>query len=158
DHVAKHAYIELLEETLTDSMEKAGSFWDLAVRRWWPGGDLESGEPDMPHATYFDREFPLYLDFGDYERRWLVPKDADQRSRFKGADLVGKVEQLVESWRKADAVGLCTPPILEIINDVFKGRYIKEDTPNAELQRLFAAVEKRVTEEAGIASESFKAS
>jgi AbiV family abortive infection protein len=51
DHVAKHAYIEILEETLTDSMERAGRYWDLAVKRWWPGGDLESGEPDMPHAT-----------------------------------------------------------------------------------------------------------
>jgi AbiV family abortive infection protein len=83
DHVAKHAYIELLEdETLTDSMEKARRFWNIAVKRWWPGGDLESGELDMPHATYFDREFPLYLDIGDYGRRWRIPNDAHQQSRF----------------------------------------------------------------------------
>lgn len=158
DHIAKHAYIELLEETLTDSMAKAARFWDLAVKRWWPGGDVEWGEPDMPHATYFDRQFPLYLDFGDYEQRWLVPNDADQRSQFTKFDPIGKVERLIGPWEKANADGLCSPRILEIINGVFKVRYIKEDTSNAELQRLFAAVEKQVTEETGISSESFTVS
>jgi AbiV family abortive infection protein len=159
DHVAKHAYIELIEETLTDSMERAGRFWQNAVRRWWPGGDPEDGEPDMPHATYFDREFPLYLDFGDHERRWLVPNDANQRSRFSWQpDPVAKAEALIAPWRKADEDGLCSPQVLEIINSVFRGRYIRENTPNTELHRLFAAVEKRLTEEAGIPAEAFNAS
>jgi AbiV family abortive infection protein len=159
DHIAKHAYIELLEETLTDSMERAGRFWRTAVTLWWPGGDPESGEPDMPHATYFDREFPLYVDFGDHERRWLVPNDENQRCRFKWQpDPVTKAELLIEPWRNADAAGLCSPQVLEIINSVFRRRYIRENTPNAELKRLFAAVEKRVAAEAGISAESFKAS
>ena len=156
DHVAKHAYIELLEETLTDSMERAGRFWDNAVRRWWPSGDIESGEPDMPHATHFDREFPLYLDFGDYERRWLVPNDADQKSRFSWQpDPVAKAEALIAPWRTADAAGLCTPTVLEIVNSVFKPRYINADTPNAELRRLHSAVEKRVVAETGVSAEAF---
>jgi AbiV family abortive infection protein len=158
DHVAKHAYLELLEETLTDSMEKAGRFWQLAVRRWWPGGDIESGEPDMPHATYFDREFPLYLDFGDYEQRWLVPNDADQRSHFKWLDPLAKVESLIDPWRRANADGLCSPQVLEIINSVLKGRYVGADTPNAEIERLYSAAEKRLTAETSISSESFRAS
>jgi AbiV family abortive infection protein len=158
DHIAKHAYVELLEETLTDSMEKAAKFWDLAVKRWWPGGDVESGEPDMPHATCFDREFPLYIDFGDYEQRWLVPTDADQCYQFKNLEPIAKVERLLGRWKKAGADGLCSPRILEIINAVFKSRYIKEDTSNAELQRLFAAVEKQVIGETGISSESFTVS
>ncbi len=158
DHVAKHAYIELLEETLTDSMAKAARLWDCAVKRWWPSGDIEWGEPDMPHATYFDREFPLYVDFGDYEQRWLVPNDADQRSQFKKFDPIGTVERLIGPWKKADADGLFAPRVLEIINGVFKGRYIKEETTNAELQRLFAAVERQVTEEIGVSSESFRVS
>lgn len=159
DHVSKHAYIELLEETLIDSMERAGQFWDYAVRRWWPGGDIESGEPDMPHATYFDREFPLYLDFGDYEQQWLVPNEADQRSRFSWRpDPVARVEALIAPWRTADADGLCTPAVLEIVNSVFKARYINANTPNAELRRLYSAVEKRVVAETDITAAAFNAS
>ncbi len=159
DHVAKHAYIALLEETLADSMQRAARFWQHAVTRWWPAGDPEYGEPDMPHATYFDREFPLYLDFGDFEQRWLVPDDAKQHARFKWKpEPVAKVAGLLQPWRKADADGLCSPLVLEIVNSVFKGRYVGTDTPNADLERLYSAVEKRVTEEAGISSESFRAS
>jgi hypothetical protein len=113
----------------------------------------------MPHATHFDREFPLYLDFGDYERRWLVPNDADQKSRFSWRpDPVARVETLIAPWRTADAAGLCAPAVLEIINSVFRARYINADTPNAELQRLYVAVEERVVAGAGVSAEAFNAS
>jgi AbiV family abortive infection protein len=159
DHVAKYVYIELLEETLTDSMDRAGKFWKIAVTRWWPGGGPEDGEPDMPHATHFDREFPLYVNFGDWERRWLVPDDSRQRSRFNWRpDPVTKAEQLIEPWREADAAGLCAPQVLEIINSVFRAKYIREDAPNAELHGLFTVVERRVCDEVGISAEAFKAS
>jgi hypothetical protein len=159
DHVAKYAYIELLEETLTDSMERAGRFWRIAVTRWWPAGDPEDGEPDMPHATYFYRELPLYLDFGDYERRWLVPDNANQRSRFEWQPgPLEKAERLLEPWRLADAAGLCTAEALQIVNSVFSRRYIGADTPNVELERLYSTVEERITEEIGISSESFRMS
>ena len=159
DHVAKYAYIELLEETLTDSMDRASRFWKTAVTRWWPGGGLEDGEPDMPHATHSDREFPLYLNYGDYERRWLVPDDSQQRSRFNWRpDPVTKAEQLIEPWRQADAAGLCAPEVLEIVNSVFRCRYVREDTANAELHRLFMAVERRVSDEREIPAEAFKTS
>jgi hypothetical protein len=55
-------------------------------------------------------------------------------------------------------VGLCTPEVLEIINSVFKGRYIGADTPNADLKRLYSAVEERVVAKAGVFSEAFRAS
>ncbi|MBC8354546.1 MAG: AbiV family abortive infection protein [Planctomycetes bacterium] len=157
DHVAKHAYIELLEETLIDSMDRAGKFWTTAVRRWWPG-DVEYGEPDMPHATHFDREFPLYLDFGDYEHRWLIPKDDAHRSHYEWSDRIAKVEKLIAPWRKADADGICTPEVLAIVNSVFKGTYVSVNTTTAALKRLYSVAEARLVAETGVSSEAFCAS
>ena len=59
DHIAKHAYIEVLNGPDIRSMQEAREIWRIEVRKWWPAHP-EDGEPDMPHDTYFDREFPLY--------------------------------------------------------------------------------------------------
>ena len=82
DHIAKHAYIEVLTFVNIKSMNDAKGVWQRAVKRWWQGS-YESGEPDMPHETYFDREMPLYVDFGDYDQKWLLPSDADHRAHFE---------------------------------------------------------------------------
>jgi len=156
DHVSKHAYLEVLNFPNIHSMADAKKIWEIEVKYWWPA-DPESGEPDMPHDTYFDREFPLYVDYGDYDRRWLVPIDSDQNVYFMeifGETPVSKAEKLIKPWREADLVGISTPRVLSIMNAVFKKHYIGEDATRDELLRLYQQVAERVTAETGIATKT----
>ena len=82
NHISKHAYMEVLEFPIIDSMTDAKYKWDIEVQQWWPGSPHD-GEPDMPHSTYFDREFPLYIDYGDYDRCWLIPPIPYQIADFR---------------------------------------------------------------------------
>jgi AbiV family abortive infection protein len=160
DHIAKHAYLEVLEFPNINSMSDAKAIWDIEVKRWWPAGP-EDGEPEMPHDTYFDREYPLYIDFGDYDRRWLVPTDSDQNAHFMemfGKTPLSKTEKLIEPWRKADLIGLSSPKVLAILNAIFKKHYVREDATRDQLARLYQQVAERVGQVTGISPESFMAS
>ena len=133
---------------------------EIEIKRWWPAG-REDGEPDMPHDTYFDREFPLYIDYGDYDRQWLVPADSDQKAHFMetlGETPVSTTEKLIEPWRKADSVGICSPKVLAILNAIFKKHYIREEGTREQLLRLYEQAAERVTPEAGIPPELFMTS
>ena len=61
---------------------------------------------------------------------------------------------MIEPWRRADAAGLCAAEVLQIVNSVLSRRFIGADAPNAELERRSSTVEKPITEETGISSES----
>ena len=141
-------------------MSDAKAVWEIEVKRWWPAG-REDGEPDMPHDTYFDREFPLYIDYGDYDRRWLIPTDSDQKAHFMetfGETPVSKTQKLIEPWRKADSVGICSPKVLAILNAIFKKHYIREEATREQLVSLYEQAAERVAPEAGISPELFMTS
>lgn len=157
DHILKHAYMEVLEFPNIHSMTDAKQIWEIEVQRWWPAGP-EDGVPDMPHSTYFDREFPLYIDYGDYDRRWLIPANSEQNAYFIemfGETPISKTEKLIEPWRRADSVGLCSPEVLAILNATFKKQYIGEDGTWDQLLRLYEKVAQRVAAEQGISLELF---
>jgi AbiV family abortive infection protein len=155
-HIDKHAYIELLEidRPLIDSMTKAKGLWDVAVQRWWPGN---CEYPDMPHDTYFDRQAPIYVDYGEHERCWLVPEDANQVAYFILHDRISNTKKLVDLWRKADSDGLCSSHVLAIINSIFKSQYFNESTDIKELELIYKKIAQLV-EECNIPIESFWAS
>ena len=157
DHISKHAYLEVLDSPNIHSMAKAKELWDIEVKRWWPAGP-EDGEPDMPHDTWFDREFPLYIDYGDYDRRWLIPVDSDQNVYFMemfGKTPVSKAEKLIKPWREADLSGISMPKVLFILNGIFKKHYIRENATQDELLRFYKQVAKRVTAKTDISTELF---
>lgn len=157
DHISKHAYLEVIDFPNIHSMADAKKLWDIEVKRWWPASP-EDGEPDMPHDTYFDREFPLYIDYGDYDRRWLVPNNSDQNAYFMevlGETPVSKAEELIKPWRDAGVASISTPETLSILNAIFKNHYIREGVTREELLRLYKQVAKRVTAESGIDAELF---
>lgn len=159
-HVTKHAYLKVLEFPNLTSMSDVKAIWELEVKRWWPANSGD-GEPDMPHETYFDREFPLYIDYGDYDRRWLVPTDSDQTAFFMemfGKTPISKAEKLIEPWRNAESIGICSPKVLALINAFFKKHYIKENTSWEQLVPLYQQVAERAMEEVGISPEEFMAS
>ncbi len=157
DHISKHAYLEVLRFPNIKSMSDAKAIWEIEVKRWWPSGH-EEYEPDMPHDTYFDRQFPLYIDYGDYDRCWLVPIDSDQNAYFIemfGETPLSKTEKLIAPWRKADSLGISSPKVLAILNAVFKKHYIREDVTWEQLARLYEQAAERVMDEVGISRELF---
>jgi AbiV family abortive infection protein len=160
NHISKHAYLELLEFPNIKSMSDAKVMWETEVKRWWPAS-REDGEPDMPHDTYFDRELPLYIDYGDYDGRWLVPTDSDQTAHFMemfGKTPVSKMEKLIEPWRKADSIGISSAKVLSILNAIFKKHYIQEGAVWEQLVRLYEKTADRIKVEIGISPELFMAS
>lgn len=160
DHISKHAYLKVLEHPNIKSMDDAKDIWEIEVQRWWPAGP-EDGEPDMPHQTYFDREFPLYIDYGDYDQCWSIPSNSDQNAYFIEMfreTPISKTKKLIELWKQAGSAGMCTPTFLAILNSVFKKHYIREGVTLEQLQRLYEQVAQRVEAEVGVSQESFLAS
>ncbi len=159
NHITKHAYLKVCEfPNITLSYAK--TIWEGETRRWWPGS-YEDGEPDMPHDTVFNRELPLYIDYDDYAGEWLIPADSDENAYFTemlGETPVSKTEKLIELWQKADSIGLCSPSVLAILNAVFKKHYVREDTTQEQLVRLYDQVADRVGTEVGIPREPLMAS
>jgi AbiV family abortive infection protein len=160
DHINKHAYLKVLDYQNLHSMADANAIWRIEIKRLWPGS-CEAGEPDMPHDTYFDREFPLYIDYNNYTRGWSVPQNVSQKPYFEGVfseKPITTTSNLIQSWSDAASIGLCSGKVLGILNSVFKKHYIGEAVTRAELVRLYEKVGKRIAEDTGIAVESFVSS
>jgi AbiV family abortive infection protein len=157
DHIFKHAYMEVLEFPNIHSMNHAKEIWEIEVKRWWAAGP-EDSEPGMPHSTYFDREFPLYIDYGDYDRRWMIPADFEQNVNFMemfGETPISKTEKLIEAWRRTDSLGLCSPEVIATLNATFKKQYIGEDGTWEQLSCLYEEVAQVAASKQGISSEVF---
>lgn len=162
DHIAKHAYLEMPRFSNINSMVEAKDIWDVEVRRWWPA-DYGDGEPDMPHDTVFNRELPLYVDYGDYDRCWRVPTDSDQSIYFMFKGILGETpisstRELINRWKQAESVDICSPQVLAILNAVFKKRYFREDTTRRQLYSLYKEVARRVSLETDISLDLFMTS
>ena len=159
-HIPKHAYLETLVSQNID-MEQVKNIWETEVKHWWPA-DYGDGLPDMPHDTFFNRELPLYVDYGDYERCWLEPNDSDQEIYFMELPWIGgpmsRTSQLIRKWKQTDAIKICSPEVLAILNSTFKTRYLPEDATWAQLYHLYMDVAQRVSRETDISVESFMAS
>jgi AbiV family abortive infection protein len=161
NHVFKHAYNEVIRSPNLREMLQVKELWDAEIIRWWPSSDPESGEPDMPHDTYFFREMPLYVDFIDYDQEWFTPEKETQRLIFE--DTVG-YNALCESrnaldrlWRTFEA-GLYRADCLSILNKVFRRHYITEATDTKAINRLWENAEQQMESTLGIEREIFRSS
>jgi hypothetical protein len=130
--------------------------WDMETTKWWPSGDYESGEPDMPHETYFVREMPLYVDFIDYDQAWSMPENSTTSYIF---DMWGNgfpdAEKALERLQRTRQAGLYVPESLAILNSNFSKIYITEETPSEQIQRLYEKVARQLENKLGITKESF---
>ncbi len=157
NHIAKHAYIEIQKFRSLSSMSEVMDLWKVEVKRWWPG-EAESGEPDMPHDTYFDRELPLYVDFSNYSGGWIVPDNASQHAYFEclfGETPISSVREKLNALRETERLGLFAPECLAAINEVFKGNYVGERATAEFVQRLHEKVAQKIEEEKNIPTSSF---
>jgi AbiV family abortive infection protein len=157
DHVSKYAYNEIINShTHIRNMEQVKIFWESETTKWWPSSDPESGEPDMPHETYFSREMPLYVDFIEYDQKWHKPENAItgatlslEKMRFKDTqEGLKRLQQTFES-------GLYNPEGLTILNNNFKKHYITEKTSSEEIQRLYEKTAQQMEQELSIKKEMF---
>lgn len=157
NHIYKHAYVEIQKFSSLNSMMEVMQLWEIEVRRWWPS-EVESGEPDMPHDTYFDRELPLYVDFDDYSRRWLVPSTDSQRAYFVpmlGETEISRTRTVLNALIHAKAQGLFVPLCLRLINETFRTHYLGKETTAAALHGLYKQTAQKVSNETRVSEETF---
>lgn len=157
-HIAKHAYYEIQGYPYPNlnTMDKILEIWRSEVKRWWPSS-FEDGEPDMPHATWFHRERPLYIDFDDDEKQWHVPDDDSEKAWFDhfGNNMVSQIKKNIEALSYAESLGLFAPESLEIINSTFKQHYIDEMATATFVRELYKQVAGNLQRKLGILQESF---
>ena len=154
DHIKKHAYMEVIDFRNIHSMRDVAQLWVIEVKRFWPA-PLESGEPDMPHETFFTREMPLYVDYGDYDRCWLIPTDRDDEAFFSSAGKTrfSQIENRIEKWKVAESVGIVSPNVFAILNTIFKDHYVGESTTVETLGCLYEGMAQRVSKQTGITAD-----
>jgi hypothetical protein len=156
----KYAYNEVLRLTkILDpaDMNDVKQWWDNEVTRWWPSG-VESREPDWPHETYFTREIPLYIDFSDFDQKWLAPEVDTGKYVFEesaGPSGISQTREALNRLHRTSEAGLYRPECLSILNETFNKHYINEKTGRNEIARLAENVAERIEAEPGIARETF---
>ena len=161
DHIAKHAYykihrfkIYMFPREIT--MEQIKELWNTEITRWWPSGNPENGEPDMPHDTYFRRELPLYVDFSDYSKTWITPENSSNKYLFDemgGINELASVTEMLDRIIKAEQLGLFAPECLSILNDTFRNQFLTNKTPIENAVRLERHIAARVEKDMAIPSE-----
>ncbi len=147
DHVPKHAYNEIIRFSLQIwDMKHVKEIWISHITRWWPSG-YESGEPDFPHDTYFERELPLYVDFIEYDQQWHIPQHDTQKYKFDkifGSDSFSKSKSALEKIDKTAEPGFFDPKYLEILNNVFKNHFISEETETEMILSLYKKIQNQI--------------
>jgi AbiV family abortive infection protein len=161
DHVAKHAYTQIVRFPQFHDMAHVKEVWDIQVTRWWPSSGPESGEPDMPHDTYFTRELPLYVDFINCDGRWLLPHRNTARGMFEedfGRSAFSDAGLALQRLLDTEDAGLFSAQCLCTLNDVFSPHYLTERTRTRQFLDLRRAVARRLEAERGIIEDRFRRS
>jgi hypothetical protein len=127
-------------------MSHVKEIWDIEITRWWPSGS-ESGEPDMPHDTYFARELPLYVDFIDFDQQWHVPQHQTRKYIFDpaiGDDSLSKSKKMIDQLCRTAEAGLYNTESLSSFNEIFKIRYLSDKSDIEEIKRLYLKASDRL--------------
>jgi AbiV family abortive infection protein len=159
DHVPKYAYYHTLRFNSDMprrpclDLDRIRELFQNDLKRWWPSTDPESGEPDMPHDTYFTRESNLYADFSDWSEEWVCPQPDNRGFAFDqtlGMDTLANTYTMLDRLKLSRDNGLLAPPALAVLNDVFGKSYINHQTTSEELWRLYDKLAQRIEAEPGI--------
>ena len=156
NHIAKYAYGHVIRYPSLHDMMEVKKMWEVETTKLWPSADDESGEPDIPHRTYFTRAMPLYVEFGDYDQRWYEPeKDAAFAYKYDGKYRFRDAQEALGRLQRTFKTGLCTPESLSILNDNFRKFYITENTPKGQLERLYKRTAQQIETKLHIKKETF---
>lgn len=159
DHVAKYAYMEIINFSRFHDMAHVKEMWAAKVTRWWPAtDDPECGEPDMPHETHFTREIPLYIDFIDYDQYWFVPDDNLQKYIFEdntGGRALSKAKEDFGRLMTTAESGLFRSECLSDLNEIFSCHYLTDKTPTETVFKLYEKAAQLIEHRQGIAKDKF---
>lgn len=159
-HVLKHVYFDLSANDYAGIWElsQVQHYFRIQATEWWPG-DLESGEPDMPHDTFFLRDANLYVDINTYDGEWSGPSKASRALKF-GDDVfrspIGKVQENICRFRATQDAGLLQPEALHLFNNAMKRLQVSENTTVDQLRATYSAAGADIQSKLGIPLEIFK--
>lgn len=161
-HVLKHVYFDLSANDYAGIWElpQVQHYFRIQAKEWWPG-DLESGEPDMPHDTFFLRDANLYVDINTYDGEWSGPSKASRALKFEDAVFrspIGKVRENLCHFRAAQDAGLLQPEALRLFNNVMKRLLVSENTSVDQLLATYSAAGADIQSKLGISQEIFRGS
>ena len=164
-HVEKYAYYKVAHfdaKVHFHDMKQVREFFHNELVRWWPSADMESGEPDMPHETYFKRELNLYVDFNDCDQQWTLVRPDEQKFIFDkqllNSDPISDCYNLLNKLLDTRDKGLYKPEALNILNEIFKNQYITECTPTEQLLSLYKMAADKIGHSLKITSDQFEKS
>ena len=158
NHIAKHAYLKLVGNHTYDTLAHVGEIWEVEVTQWWPAGSEYSEEPDMPHDTYFDRELPLYVDFGDFDQQWLVPKVSSYELWFEHkpwGNILDETRDYLERWGNALKIGVLSPPVLAVLNEGFKKKLVSESLTWRQMYTFYEGIAEAVHQQTTVSRSEF---
>lgn len=162
-HEKKHGYYELSHQSYPGirNLQDAKKYFGYAIQRYWPT-DPESGEPDMPHDSYFYREMNLYVDFIDYDQAWSEPNRKLHALRYEEVTFLGTplgdVRKTLETLKGDQKLGMFSPEALEVLNRHFSSTLFTEGTDTQKLSDAYQAVSKDIEGLLGVPSERFEKS
>jgi len=157
NHVTKHAYNKVIRHKGFLEFKQVKAFWETEMVQWWPAG-LETGEPDMPHDTYFNRELPLYVDFIPYNGSWNCPNECDSAMMIGESlglsrllDLKVALNQLQETHNAS----FFKPKSLAMLNEIFSKQYVSDKTSTIEIHQLHENLASRLCSSLGISAKDY---
>jgi len=141
-HVLKHVYFDLSAHDYPGIRElpQVQYYFRVCAKEWWPS-EPESGEPDMPHDTFFLREANLYVDVDSYAEEWMVPRLPSKALSFEMPFLGSPIDKAREALGRLrttrETHGLFRPEALQIFNGAMKGVVVSERTSMDELRAAY---------------------
>ena len=161
NHVLKYVYLDYSANQYggIQELSQLHHYFRVGANQWWPS-DPESGEPDMPHETYFLREANLYVDVDTYAHTWVAPGLPALEMRFLDVSIptpLKKAREILSKLRATQDYRLYEPKALHLFNDAMKRLRVNEKTPMSELCAAYQAAGKKL-EEFGVSVSDFESS
>ena len=162
-HVLKHVYLDLSDHEYPgiQDLSDLQSFFRDNAKEWWPSSP-ESGEPDMPHDTYFLREANLYVDVdSSHADTWTRANFAGVLNSLSDSfipDFLRKACKTLRKLRATQNLWLLEPAALQIFNKNTKSLLVSEQTTVDELLAVYKRTGMELQTSLGVHPEDFRKS
>ena len=162
NHIIKHVYLDLSVNEYAGIREhsEVKHYFRVGAQKWWPS-DPESGEPDMPHDMYFEREANLYVDVDSYADIWTTPGNPAMNMRFHDGFLpspLNTARDMLAKLQTKQNLELFQAGALQIFNKAMKDLRVDERTTRAELFTAYTRAGENLELTLGVSSSEFTAS
>lgn len=163
NHVLKHVYLDFSDHEYwgIQNLSDLQAFFRDKAQEWWPSSP-ESGEPDMPHDTYFLREANLYVDVdSSHADSWTRANFAGVLTSLSDSSIPEFLQEARKTLRKLHAtqnLGLLEPAALQIFNKNTKSLFVSEQTTMDGLHAVYERTGMELQTSLGVPLEDFRKS